>query len=314
MKIEHSKIKSALLGIAVGDALGVPVEFNTRKTLSENPITEMIGFGTHNQTPGTWSDDSSLTFCLAESLCKGYDLQDIAHNFEKWMYENFWTPHGEVFDKGGTTEIAIQRLHQGIRPYHSGQDDINSNGNGSLMRTLPLAFYLFDKPIEERFRVVREVSSITHAHIRSVIACFIYVEYAIQLLKTRDKVSAYKQVKIHVPEFLKSYKIHSEEILLFKRILSVDINKFKEKEISSTGYVLHTLEASLWCLLKCNSFTETVLCAVNLGDDTDTTGAVAGGLAGILYGVEHIPSNWLELLARKDDIVKVSERLSEKLE
>jgi ADP-ribosyl-[dinitrogen reductase] hydrolase len=132
------QIKSVLFGVAVGDALGVPVEFNSRQTIHKNPVTDMMGYGTYNLPAGTWSDDSSLTFCLAEALTKEFDLNTIGQNFVKWCYNNYWTPRGNVFDIGIATQQAIDRLAKGEQPDLAGGFDISSNGNGSLMRISPL--------------------------------------------------------------------------------------------------------------------------------------------------------------------------------
>jgi ADP-ribosyl-[dinitrogen reductase] hydrolase len=306
-----NKAADTLMGLCVGDALGVPVEFKSRNTLSANPVTGMQGYGTHNQPAGTWSDDSSLAFCLAESLCKGYDLEDIANTIVRWYTHKHWTPHGKVFDIGGTTYRAIQRLKNDESPLYSGDFDEEANGNGSLMRILPLIFYLKDKPIEERYQVVKEVSSITHAHFRSVISCFIYIEYALLLLKGRDKKEAYKQMQDTVNEFI---KISYSERKRFDRVLLHHIESYFPAEISGSGYVLHTLEASLWCFLNTDSYKEAVLKAVNLGEDTDTTGCVTGGLAGLYYGFEAIPAEWVDVIARKEDILALADKLHRKYE
>lgn len=309
--MEHRLINSALSGLAVGDALGVPVEFKGREYLRKNPVKEMIGFGTYNQPPGTWSDDSSLAFCLAEALATGFSLQAVAENFVKWYYLDYWTPHGKRFDVGNATKQAILNLRAGVEPMHAGGKDEYSNGNGSLMRILPLLFYIKDKPVEERFEYTRQVSSITHAHIRSVIACFYYLEFARYLLTSNDKFSIYHQIQIEVSSFLLTKQIEEAEIRHFDRLLKTDISKLKEDAISSSGYVVHTLEASIWCLLTTDSYEDAVLKAVNLGEDTDTTGAVTGGLAGLHYGIESIPERWLLPLARKNEIEKLAERIWE---
>ena len=135
-----NKVLDGLFGLCIGDALGVPVEFTSRDDLKEHPVADMIGYGMYNQPPGTWSDDSSLAFCLAESLCNGYDLNDIASKFVAWYYDNHWTPHGEVFDVGNATSEAIERLKIGVAPQKAGSCSEYSNGNGSLMRILPLVF------------------------------------------------------------------------------------------------------------------------------------------------------------------------------
>lgn len=307
------EIQSALFGVTVGDALGVPVEFNSRQTIAQNPVTDMIGFGTYHLPAGTWSDDSSLTFCLAEALTQDFDLNTIGQNFVKWHQENFWTPRGNVFDIGNATRQAIARLAQGERPDLAGGFDESSNGNGSLMRILPLLFYIQDKPINERYEITKQVSSITHGHIRSVIACFYYLEYALQLFLGKDKFKIYKNLQIEITNHLTSLSINPTEIALFDRLLKNDIHELTEDEIQSGGYVLHTLEASIWCLLTTGNYKKAVLKAVNLGSDTDTTGAVTGGLAGLLYGLDNIPINWIKQLARRDDIENLAERLADRI-
>jgi ADP-ribosyl-[dinitrogen reductase] hydrolase len=307
------QIKSALFGVAIGDALGVPAEFKSRQTIAQNPVIDMIGYGTYNLPAGTWSDDSSLAFCLAEALTQEFNLNNIGQNFVKWYYENYWTPHGNVFDIGIATRQAISRLSKGEKPELAGGFDESDNGNGSLMRILPLLFYLLDKPINERYDITKAVSSITHGHIRSVIACFYYLEFARQLFLGKAKFDIYKNLQTEISNHLTSLAINSTEIAKFDRLLKGDIAKLDEDEIQSSGYVLHTLEASIWCLLTTENYNEAVLKAVNLGDDTDTTGAVTGGLAGLLYGIENIPNKWLQQLAKYNEIENLAERLADKI-
>ena len=303
-------IKNALLGLAVGDALGVPYEFKKREYFEKNPVGDMNGYGTYNLPPGTWSDDSSMAFCLAEALTHDFNLDDIAMNFQKWFYSNYWTARGEVFDIGISTRAAIDRLTRGFRPDLAGGFDENENGNGSLMRILPLLFYVKDISIIERFQLTRLVSSITHGHIRSIISCFYYLEFAKLLLEKADKYAIYEKLKTHIPDFLSSININPSEIKRFDRLLTGNIYDLPQSEIFSSGYVLHTLEASIWCLLKTDTYKDAVLKAVNLGEDTDTTACVTGGLAGILYGCANIPENWLNLLARQTDIEELAGRLT----
>ena len=306
-------IKSALFGVAVADALGVPVEFKSREEIAENPVTDMVGYGTYNLPPGTWSDDSSLTFCLAEALTEGFDLNSIAQNFVRWYYDNYWTPHGHVFDIGIATRWAIDRLAQGENPESAGGRGEDDNGNGSLMRILPLLFYITDKPIDERFDITQKVSAITHGHIRSVIACFYYLEFAKRIVEGKDKFEIYRNLQTEIPPYLTRRSVEPNETGVFNRLLRGDIHSLSEDQIHSSGYVLHTLEASIWCLLTTDNYREAVLKAVNLGRDTDTTAAVTGGLAGLLYGIDDIPKNWIAQLARKDDIENLIERLTKQL-
>jgi ADP-ribosyl-[dinitrogen reductase] hydrolase len=308
-----------LLGVAIGDALGVPVEFVPRKALNDNPVVDMRELGSHRQPKGTWSDDSSLTFCLAESLSLGYNLNDLAKRFVEWKQNAYWTAHDNVFDIGIGTSTAIQRLSKGVDPILAGADDEANNGNGSLMRILPLILYIKGMPIGERFRVIREVSSLTHRHIRSILACFIYLEMALGILEGEDQFSAFKKMQYNVKDFLESNSFFPvNEVVVFNRILAnssevKSITDCQETEIYSSGYVVHTLEASIWCLLQTSNYKDAVLKAVNLGNDTDTTGAVTGGLAGLLYGSETIPLDWLSALERRTDIEILAQQLQNAL-
>lgn len=307
------QIKSALFGVAIGDALGVPVEFKSREAILQNLVTDMIGYGTYNQPPGTFSDDSSMTFCLAEALTNDFDLNQIARNFVKWYHENFWTARGEVFDIGIATREAINRIAHGEVPEFAGNTDASSNGNGSLMRILPVLFYIKDLPISERYEITKKVSSITHGHIRSVISCFYYLEFTREILLGKEKFEIYQKLQPEIPDFLNSLSIDQYEISFFDRLLKDDISELGEYEISSSGYVLHSLEASIWCLLNTDNYKEATLKAVNLGEDTDTTAAITGGVAGLLYGFGTIPENWVEQLARKEDIDDLAGRLARKI-
>ncbi|QAR30849.1 ADP-ribosylglycohydrolase family protein [Ornithobacterium rhinotracheale] len=306
--------KEVLLGVAVGDALGVPVEFTSRESLQNNPVTDMREYGTYQQPAGTWSDDSSLTFCLAEALTQEFDLYKIAENFVAWAYDSLLTPHGEVFDIGISTRKAIDKLSRGTEPTEAGGKEPDTNGNGSLMRILPLVFELKGKTNQEKFELVQKVSSLTHAHIRSVIACYYYLEFAQKLMDGKDKKSIYLELQKEVPTLLEQVGVSQEEIQVFDRLLKADISELPENEIDSGGYVMHSIEASIWCLLTTENYSEAVLKAVNLGRDTDTTGAITGGLAALTYGLDDIPIEWQKVLARYKDILSLSERLKNKYE
>jgi ADP-ribosylglycohydrolase len=309
--MKRNKVLGGLFGLCVGDALGVPVEFVSRNTLKKNPVKDMIAYGTHNQPIGTWSDDSSLAFCLAESLCEGFNLQDIADRFVKWLYEDYWTPHGKTFDVGNTTRIAISRLKEGVNPLEAGPNDEYSNGNGSLMRILPLAFYLEKKDRDRQFEITHQVSCLTHGHLRSQMACGIYIQFAINLLNGNTPKLAYNNMKEATLKYY-SRDPYQKELGNFARILESDISELPEVSIKSSGYVIDTLEASLWSFLRSNTYMEAVLTAINLGGDTDTIGAVTGGIAGIYYDYKNIPKKWINNIVRKQDIMELGERLYEK--
>ena len=288
-----SKIYNGLLGLVVGDAMGVPVEFNPRDSFK---VTDMTGYGTYDLPAGSWSDDSSMMLATVESIARlgKIDTDDIMKNFVRWVNDGEFTPYGEMFDIGRATRNAIQRYVAGIPAEQCGGTAEWDNGNGSLMRILPLAFTDCD------YETVNAVSSLTHAHEISKAACRVYVYVARQLLqgKTLEEI----------------YKCFGMKQSMFDRLpLLKDLTR---DEIKSTGYVVDTLEAALWCNLKSSSYRECILLAVNLGDDTDTVAAVAGGLAGIIYGVggeRGIPEEWINQLARKEWIADLCGKFEKRL-
>ena len=292
-----------ILGVAVGDALGVPVEFKKRGTFY---VTDMQGYGTHDQPSGTWSDDTSLTLALADGLLPDeVNLEGIAYRFTDWYDDAAYTPHGKVFDVGNATAEAIKRLKKGVAPEKAGGTGERDNGNGSLMRIAPLTFYMYGiREAEARFRSVRDVSSLTHAHEWSVAACYIYVEMLNKLRMGRKKKAAYAELR---EDFARGVPFISKVTLgKFVRILENDISTLPEEEIRSSGFVVDTLEAAFWCFMTTDNYKDAVLKAVNLGDDTDTTGAVTGALAGLAYGLDSIPQEWREQLAAYDEVRRIA--------
>jgi ADP-ribosylglycohydrolase len=305
-----SPVVAGLLGVCIADALGVPVEFSSRAERRQDPVRTMRGYGTWNQPPGTWSDDSSLMLCLADSLCHGFDLDDMGDRFRRWHDEQLWTPHGEVFDVGGTTREAIANLRNGIPAAQAGGTADCNNGNGSLMRILPMAFCYPKLDLADLIHRTHQVSCITHGHPRSQMSCGVYISIAVQLLQGQDPKTAYK-AGVQQVDTLYQHSPFVEERSHFDRVWSGAIDQLDESEIQSGGYVVHTLEAALWCWLTTDNYADAVLKAVNLGDDTDTTAAVTGGLAGLTYGVAGLPAEWIEAIARVDDIVPVAQQIEQ---
>jgi ADP-ribosyl-[dinitrogen reductase] hydrolase len=297
------KIISAVTSAIVGDALGVPVEFTSRSELSLCSVKNMLGYGRYDQPQGTWSDDSSMVLCTMESLCKGYDLEDMAKTFCKWLFDAHWTPAGFVFDSGITTFMALDRIvTEGVSAYNSGCNSEDDNGNGSLMRILPAALYFHGETTDVFLQRIHEISSITHSHPRSNLGCGIYSLFVRELLSTDDKIEALKNTAVKANEFYSNNPVYKEELLHFKRVLSLGVTVLEEPEIGSTGYIVDTLEAAIWCFMRLHSTDSVLLAAVNLGLDTDTTGTVAGGIAGIVHEMSDIPENWLKSIVRKQEI------------
>lgn len=277
----QSKVKDAFFGVAVGDAFGFPYQFLKRDTykvaMKMRPSDRLL-------PAGSWSDDTAMTLATMDSIttCEGVDIEDMMLAFSLWLQEGDFTPFGWAFDVGGGTLKSIHRYISGIGVDECGLRDFNCNGNGSLMRILPLAFV--DCTLDD----IAAVSSLTHAHDYSVHACQIQVAVAKRLLNGEGIAQALRNVMCSEPYC--NYKEYS-------RLLN--IGTLKRNEIQSSGFVVDTLEAAMWCLLKTRSYRECILTAARLGLDTDTIGAVAGGLAGILYGVGGlygIPKAWIRSL------------------
>jgi len=305
-------MKSALYAGIAGDALGVPVESSTRQQLALSSVKNMLGYGRFDQPEGTWSDDTALTCCTMESLLDGYDSERMGETFCQWLFDSYWTPTGFVFDTGLTTYLALDRIRNSHESaLASGCDSEDDNGNGSLMRMLPVALYFRALKIPEFLDKVHEISSITHAHARSKVGCGIYCLFIRELLLTPVKLTAYKNAVKQAVDYYSAVPAFSGELMHFMRIISHEIPSLSENEIRSSGYLVDTLEAALWCVLSYSSTKDVLLAAVNLGLDTDTTGMVAGGCAGIVYGLESVPADWLSALARKAEIDILIERFTE---
>ena len=302
------KIKAGIYGTCVADALGVPVEFKSREYLRVTPLKHMRGNGTYNQPVGTWSDDSSMLLCLADSLGlrNGVDPEDIMQRFLDWYDRGAYTPWDDCFDCGMAVRQALYRFRQGTPAHKCGGTDTYSNGNGSLMRILPIVYGLYIRygaeltAHPEAMERIHLVSALTHAHPISLSACGLYVLIAAKLLKG---VPLGEAVRLGLKEGFAYYEAiprFEACMKVWQRIRDVDVlAALPEDSIRSGGYVVETLEAALWCLLNTSDYPTAALKAVNLGGDTDTTAAVVGGLAGLAYGMESIPCEWLEKLAGK---------------
>ena len=268
-KKQNIKSSSGIIGFAIGDALGVPAEFKSREELELHPIIDMIGDGTYNVPAGTWSDDTSMTLATMDSIISTntIDTNNMASNFLNWFRNAEYTATNETFDIGRTTLQSLAKFELKVCDASScGESDEYSNGNGSLMRILPVAYYIYYRDItdnQEIYNIVKQVSSITHAHEVSILGCYIYVKFVLELLDGKEKIEAYEN---------------------------------------------STLEATMWLFLNSNDYNETVLKAVNLGEDTDTVAACTGGLLGLYYGIENIKDKWKQELKKYDNIIEICDK------
>lgn len=303
-------VYSGIYGLIIGDILGVPVEFLDREVLAKNPIKDIQKSEIYDLPKGIWSDDTSMTLALLNSLSRGLDYTDIMENFRKWYDEGEFTPLGFAFGVGKTTREAIKRYKKGEKALNSGGCQEDDNGNGSLMRILPILYFLRDNygryfyENQEAINIIENISSLTHRHIRSKIGTVFYIIYGNFLIDYKSKEDAFLEtIKI----IKKIYNKETEELKIYSRLLSENFKNTKIDLIKSSGYIVDTLEASVWIVLNSINYEQGVLKAVNLGGDTDTVGAVSGGLLGIYYGVDSINKNWIEnILNRKyvDSIIE----------
>ena len=310
MKNIKGKTRAVVLGHAVADALGVPVEFCDRAELDMKPVQEMLGYGTYPYPAGCWSDDTSMSLAALDSIADGrVDFDDIMIRLGEWYYRDGYTPTGKLFDVGNVCSRAIDNYFlNNIPAVECGPADEYSNGNGSLMRIHPFVLLTWSKGMEvsEWESLIAGASSLTHRHERSILGCLIYTEILLRLLDDPSKES----VRPALVEASRRYA-DSPELRHYGRLFSEDFAELAREEIRSTGYVVDTLEAAVWCVLTTDSYRDCVLKAANLGEDTDTVAAVAGGLAGALYGYDAIPSEWLDTLKRREYIEQMCDRASE---
>lgn len=305
--IEETPWLNAIAGVLVGDALGVPVQFLSREELREAPITSMDGFGTFDMPPGSWSDDGSMTLATLDSLLeKGQiDLYDIMCRFKDWFYNGAYTPLGFAYDQGHTCSDAIMNFTITKDVKSCGKTGPYANGNGALMRIMPVCLFVYEKEkegsmtLQEAVEWIHEVSALTHNHLRSKIACGIYYFLVKEILNNKEQtISLYDIIQTGLANARTYYKQdirNYTELAYYNRMFDTDdFANLPDNEIKSSGYVVDSIEAAIWCLLNSNSFEKATLLAVNLGKDTDTVAAIAGGLAGLFYGYNSIPEKWLK--------------------
>lgn len=326
MKTENF-VLNGMMGLVVGDALGVPVEFMMREELKIDPVVDMRNYGTHEQPRGTWSDDSSMAIATMDSLCQGVNYEDMMKKFCEWVLYGEYTPYGDVFDIGLSTRKAILNYGKGIELLQCGGKTERDNGNGSLMRILPFSLYvcgkynnLCSREENKAMNMVHEVSCLTHAHPRSQIGCGFYTRFIASILQNKGQHSLLDVMEESAKCTFKHYeqgiypKVMTEELKAYERLREIEsFAGLSEDNIHSTGYVVHTLEAAIWCFITTNNYKDCVLKAVNLGGDTDTIGAVAGGLAGCYYGYENIPKDWLAVIKKREWIEELCNKMQMQL-
>ena len=295
---QMQRCQGALLGLAVGDAVGTTAEFAPRGNFT--PLTDMTGGGPFGLEAGQWTDDTSMALCLATSLveCGGFDARDQMDRYCRWMDEGYLSANGKCFDVGGTVAASLRRYQKTGEPF-SGPVEPMSAGNGCIMRLAPVPlFYYPDLEAAERF--ASDSARTTHGAPEATDACRLLAKMICRGLAGGSK----QEVALPDRRFAGTPKIEA-----------IAQGTWVEKErsdVRGSGYVVESLEAALWCFWQTDTFSDAVLAAANLGDDADTTAAVCGQIAGAYYGSSGIPEPWLERLTMREEITRLATRLCDR--
>lgn len=299
------RFKGSLIGLAVGDCVGAAIEFSPPGTFS--PVTDMLGGGPFNLKPGEWTDDTSMALCLAQSLieCKGFDAKDQMDRYTRWFKEGYMSSIGECFDIGIATREALTHYQETGEPF-SGSTDPFKAGNGSIMRLSPVPLF-WSKDIAQAIYYSGESSRTTHQAEETIDACYYFGALIAGAVNGVAKDELLSRDFVHVVE---------EKIArpLSPKIREVALGSYKEKQppvINGSGYVVSSLEAALWAFYQTDHFKEGLLNVVNLGNDSDTTGAIYGQLAGAYYGISSIPEHWRHQIVQRELIENMAVELFE---
>ena len=315
-----SEIKAAIIGHILGDAMGLPFQFKSRSWFNLHPVNSMVGYLAFNKPSGSFSDDASLSLALMDSLSHGYQREDIMDKFVAWLMEGKYTQEGQAFDNGQTTSQSILNYYGGISIDRCGGKSFYDNGNGSLMRILPLLFYLRDQFGDDfiknktAIQIIHEVSALTHGHPIALMACGLYLSVANQLLSPLPLLETVQAGLDRAFVYYDSNHDYFTHRLVYHRLRNLsEFTQLPVQSIKSSGYVVDTLEASLWCLLSTNSYQACIIKAVNLGDDTDTVAAIAGGLAGLYYGYLAFPLEWVRAIHHRELVDNLIDQFEDSL-
>ena len=316
---------NGIMGVLIGDALGNPVQFMSREEVARRGLVKgMEAGGAFHMPAGCWTDDGSMTLASLDSiLAKGcVDPDDMMKRFILWDSEAKYTPTGKAYDQGITCTDAIYAYERGAKWDACGRTGEYANGNGALMRIMPTCLYaaymqekhgISDK---EAVQMVHNATLITHNHLRACTASGLYFFMCREILRSCEEVGLLADIlQRGIDAGVDFYRQNGidDEISHFIRILDVKkLAEIDESQIKSSGYVIHTIEAAVWSLVTTNSFQEALLKAVNLGDDADTVGAIAGGLAGLFYGYESVPEDWKKAMKKREELEKICKEADER--
>lgn len=296
---------NGVVGLAVGNAMGVAGQGRSKESLKFAPVL--------TAKSSAWSSSTSLTLCLVESLqCNAWNLnyQDIMERFSQWLKNGYLTTDGKAIDIDPTIKHAIENYLQGIALEHCAPRNQWDCGNGSLLHILPITFYLLFRSNEPAYEAVRNVSALTHAHISCTLGCYLYCILARTIIEQREQALLPIILRIGIKQAISELEVFADiddmrELAAYHRIVDESIYKLPLEEIENSGYIVDTLEAALWCLENTKSYRECILWAANIGEDTRGLGAVVGSLAGMYYGIENYPREWVQSLKNSDIIFNI---------
>ena len=300
---------AGMMGLIVGDALGDPVQFMSREEVrsrKQGPVAGMEPTELYGMPEGAWTDDGSLALATADSILTlgRVDMEDIMERFVSWLEEGAYTPFGVAFDIGNTCMTSIEAYEESKDVWTCGGTSVRSNGNGSLMRILPVCLYAaeYDPVVDDAVSLVETVGGLTHNHLRARIACGLYYFCVRAVLRGGSSLQTVLQEGLDEGfRFYKKNVLNWTELAYYGRLRDLEaFGQIPEAEIRSSGYVVDSLEAAIWSLIRTDSYRDCLLTAVNLGDDADSVGAIAGGLAGLFYGYDAIPEEWRSKIIRRE--------------
>ncbi len=293
----RDRARGALVGLAVGDAIGVPLEFTEKDSCG--PVEGMIGGGPFRLNPGEWTDDTSMALALAGSLLEmdGLDERDLMDRFCDWRDHGEYSHNGHCFDVGNTVSAALARYRRSGDAVAGSTDPLTA-GNGSLMRLAPVSIRYALNP-DACIEIARRQSATTHGALEAVEACAAYSLLISEGITGKSRDAILSPRTGWAPESV-------------ARTMRMETIGWTRESVRGSGYVIHSLEASLWAIGNANSYAEAVLLAANLGEDSDTTAAITGQLAGAIWGLSGIPAEWLAVLAWRDHMIALADKLHDK--
>ncbi len=321
---DHDPIMGGFVGLAVGDAFGVPVEFMSREEVRKLELRDMAG----NDTPlhftsrwselipaGAWSDDTSMTIAAMSSIINHHghiDYDDVMKQFIAWWDEGKYTSLDFSFGLGTNISYALSRYRQGMPALECGGKKVMDNGNGALMRIFPFSAYCIvnNLPIDDALTIIRQAAGLTHGHDINAMSCFLYTLFLDECIRTKDPELSFRngiwKYKRYFESRFSEEAVQAHEIL-WKKLMN---RFFNPDDIPESGYVVDSLMIAIYSILHTDNYEDAVRMAVCFGYDTDTNGAITGSIAGAMYGQRQIPERWMNRLKKKDDLIRIGERFS----